>query len=69
MAKKSEPAKPVGPSVYCKIASKAVWPGEVGALDKAAAIEKIQAARREADGAIRNGRIVWRVRPKRCRTP
>lgn len=42
MAKKSEPPKPVSSNVHYKIASKVVWLGEVGAPDKAAAIEKIQ---------------------------
>jgi hypothetical protein len=46
MARKSEPAKPVSSKVHFKIASKAVWPGEVGARDKAD-------PRHEADSEIR----------------
>jgi hypothetical protein len=46
MARKSEPAKPVSSKVHFKIARKAVWPGEVGARDKAA-------PRHEADSEIR----------------
>jgi hypothetical protein len=50
MATKPEPPKPISWNVY-KIASKAVWLGQVWASDKAAAIEKIQAVGREVDGA------------------
>jgi hypothetical protein len=39
MAKKPEPAKPIVWSIY-KIAAKAVWLGNVEALDEATAIEK-----------------------------
>jgi hypothetical protein len=39
MAKKPEPPKPVTWSIY-KLASKAVWLGEVEGLDEAATIEK-----------------------------
>jgi hypothetical protein len=39
MAKKPEPRKPIGWNVY-KIASKAVWLGEVEAPDETPAIEK-----------------------------
>jgi hypothetical protein len=42
MAKKPEPSKPINWNVY-KIASKAVWLGEVEAPDEAAAMEKAAA--------------------------
>jgi hypothetical protein len=53
MTKKSEPPKPVSSNVYYKTASKAVTLREVGAPGKAAAIQKIQGAGREGDGAVR----------------
>jgi hypothetical protein len=52
MARKSEPPKWIRWNVY-KISGKAVWLGEVGAVDKAAAIEKTQGTGHEADGVIR----------------
>jgi hypothetical protein len=42
MAKKPEPPKPLSWNVY-KIASKAVWLGEVEAADEQAAVEKAAA--------------------------
>jgi hypothetical protein len=42
MAKEPEPPKPISWNVY-KIASKAVWLGEVEAPDEATAIEKAAA--------------------------
>jgi hypothetical protein len=42
MAKKPEPPKPTSWNIY-RIASKAVWPGEVEAPDEAAAMENAAA--------------------------
>jgi hypothetical protein len=52
MAKKPEPPKPISWNVY-KIASKAVWQGDVEAPDEATAMEKAAAefkCRPKADG-------------------
>ena len=43
MAKKLQPPNPISWNVY-KLASKAVWLGEVEATDEAAALEKAAAA-------------------------